>query len=319
MQNFKNLTGDLMKTLIFIFTFFVASELTLASTKNLVPTITEQDSSEAVLLKTDRAIRTIYQKLNLGKIQIQMSSTIHEIQKEVLTERKISRSQNNYSGGLRGFLLGGSFDYNDSERSRIDITKVITANRREVSEQESNATKSLAQLQKSLNKILNDNEANLVLMKELAIIQAAAVYKMVEEGKTVPWDTVQKTFAMVKEIDFAGTHTVTRCLSTKYMPTESYDESNRSGGLKLRLLFFRLNLGGSESSQNYHQRFAHTESNCRSTTNVVKVDLNDSVYLINMNMLDAELDKWISAIDAVSTFTTPAPAFPTWGSPYYSN
>ncbi|MES2768954.1 MAG: hypothetical protein V4596_07405 [Bdellovibrionota bacterium] len=309
-----------MKKIIFILAVLMFVDISIARSENLlIPNISEYDSSKEILIKTDKAIRMIYQGLGLNKIQVQMNSTIHEINKEVLTERKTTNSQDKYGGGLSGFLISGSFSYKDSSKSRLDITKIIAANPKEVLAQESAAVKSLSQLRKSLNDLMNQNESSLVIMKELAMIQASAIYEMIQAGEDVPWQNIEETFAMVREVSFIGSQTVTRCLSTNYINTKNYEKDDRSGGLKFRLLFFSLNFSGSEKNHRYHQKFAHSETSCSSTTNVIKVNSKDSVFVVNMSLLDMELDKWVKAIEAVKAFRDQAPAFPTWNSPHYSN
>ena len=306
-----------MKLFLLILMMLNFSQTSWATENLVIPSFSVKDSPGEKLIKTDRAIRTIYSQLRLDKIQIQVNSAIHEIKKEVLTERQTSDSSNAYGGGLRGLLMSGSFNYNDSSKSRLDITKVISVNPREVLTQESAAVRNLSQLKGSLNNLLNQNESNLILMKELAMIQASAVQEMIDAGQDVPWETIEETFAMVREVSFIGAHTVTRCLSTKYANTMNYEKDDTSGGLKFRLLFFSLNFSGSEKNHRYHQKFAHTEKSCSSTTNVISTSEKDSVFVVNMSLLDMELEKWITSIEVAKTFRDQAPAFPTWGSPYY--
>lgn len=308
------------KSILTIIMLLTVSQMAFSKSQinDLIPSITPQDNPRAILVKTDRAIRLIYQRLGLGKIQIQINSSIHEIQKELVVSQYKTSESTNLNSQLNLFLIGSSFNYDINEKTHLDITKVITTNPSQVLSQNSKAIKDLETLKKNLKTLMENHEKELILLKELGIIQASAVLSMIQNNQSIPWEAINKTLAMVKDIDFSGSQTITRCLTVHYASTKNYKEQSENESFKLRFLFFPIfSLGGKNKSQNYYQTMAHTEKECRSSTNIVKMNPENSVFFVNMSLLDIELNKWIHAIEAAEIFRNKAPAFPTWDSPYY--
>lgn len=287
------------------------------SVRDLMPTITDQDSPQAVMVKADQAIRQMYSRLKLGQIQIQTQSVIHEIKKEVVTERKTSHSKSGLMGKLSGLFIGGSFNASSEQSDRLDITQVISTNINQVEAQKSKAARELDRLKSQLQNLVSQNQEELVVLKELAIVEAAAIYRLVQDGAEVPWAQVNQTLAMTQDLSFMGAQQVKSCVTMKHAASYNYEQSSESAGLKLRLLFFSVNLGGDRSSRADHRRYAYSEKSCSASTQIVSADGSDSAFGVNLTLLDQDLEQWRQAIETLRIVTTQAPHFPTWGSPYY--
>lgn len=308
-----------MKNLFCFFAPVVISSVVFASgpSDGMIPQISATDSPEIVLTKTSRAIREIYRELGLGQIQIQSNNVINELRSEVVTRSESHKSSVGLTGKISGFFFGGSGDYNSSSQSRLDYTQIIATNPLQVLQQESAARRDFNKLRSQLIQLMNEHEEDFIVFKELGLLQASAAYQMAVAGQDVPWTDVMTNMQLVTDVNFEGLQTVSRCLITKHAKTLSFDSSDESAGLKFHLLFFSVKLGGSDHQENYYRQMAYTEKQCSSSTNTMSIRPADTVFAINMSLLDIKVAKWKRALEQIQAVQDHSVSFPTWGSPYY--
>lgn len=281
--------------------------------------VRDSDNSYAKYTQTAREIRMLHRELRVGEVITSIDQVLTQNVKEVVAERHNESSSSGLRGAINLLFLSLSGQASESSSSRWDVTKLIVQNPTEVAKFDRKAQAGFRNVQTNLIKYMENNEKELIHLKELGLQNLAAAYELIQAGERIPIAELEETAALVMDLNFLGVHEVTRCVRVKYANRSSRSHDSGSFGARGRFLFFSANLGGESEQKKYWRQLAHTETKCESNTNQIKLHSDSTVYYVNLSRLDRMLEDWIVAVDLALLANTKAPYYPTWESPYYND
>jgi len=160
----------------------------------------------------------------------------------------------------------------------------------------------LLKLRKEIVAYINQNAESILLLKFLAITNLNLQIKLIDQGH-INKDEVEILIDRSVKMNFLGEQTVTVCVET------NYGNALTSGSMS-----------GIFSASFSHEKFAHAETECKSTINELSVDTRNprDVFLVNFSMLDAKILELAKFADLKLLWTRDVTySFPAFNNPYY--
>ncbi len=291
-----------MKTpiLIPIFTLFFATQSMagvnfrkLDSTIAIINELEVRGQYQSAALTAASTANSVAQEIGIDKTVAQVTTTLNEIRQETIVETKKQAAGFSF---LLGLISG-------SASSSYDVTKMITVNPEEVEGFTTKTANDFRRLQGQLKTYVKDNESALFYAKVLAAKALQLTEKMDIDQLIAVRGTIMKSVQFIKQVQFAGTQTVNRCLTMNYVDREN------SLGIAISGLFLSLNYSQSDVQH------AHNEKSCSTSANsgITSESQWTSPKLMSA---DLKISMFEKAMDLRLVGERHAPSYPTWGSPY---
>ena len=192
--------------------------------------------------KSLELIDHVYSELKLGEIVKKVDTVLLEKRREVITESHEKTNSIDMTLGFLSFLgLGGS---GERDFKSWDVTDIITDNPEEKARFDVRKQTDYEDLKRSLESYISENEAYLVLLKEIGVYVMRLATILIDKGESYQVDIRDLTWAykMTSDLYFSGDQVITRCIETSY--TQKYYENTKTSYEKG---FVFLPLSNSES------------------------------------------------------------------------
>ena len=291
-----------MKTLtnaLFIFTVLTHSSDILALSRDderaldeVLALETAGDLKRSSLVAAGYAIER-YESVGFDKEVAAVTTELLKKNREVITEETRAGGKLSFFGI---FSIKGGFHY--------DAAKIVNTNPREVARFSSMQERDFAKLQNKIRKLTVKHQDDLLFAKVMAAksLELANKVEIVELQEIYP--VISRVAQKMMNVSFLGIQNVLSCTNTQYA------DRSKGAKLKVRFLFFKLNLAG-EQNQN-----AHTEKVCSTQELQAKMDsFVDSSSALQS--ADESLRFYERAVSTRLFTDVEAEYYPSWGSTYF--
>lgn len=242
---------------------FVAQENRLTS----ILTAEKNGQFFPAALDAIRASEELLNEAKVGEIVITVDSSLKEIRKEIIIEKRTQGASTN----ILFSLFTASFS------SSRDISKIITTNPEEVAQFSRKVSDDFKVLQHRLFSYIESNEMTLAYAKAYTLKAVQMALAMHREERRSLMSQIKRNVQLTQTLQFFGAHFISKCLSTDYTRIESSDSLSIGG------LFARIGLDQSVERQPYNL------TTCNSTA---KIDRQTESILVSAKL--GKLDLLIS-------------------------